>query len=88
MKILELAQKIKDSNEEKLGKINEKRIAFIIRESLAQIKKEIEKNENESIRILGLGNFKTKIIEQDKDGNKILKKRIIFNPAKERSKEK
>ena len=80
MTMLELAQKVKESNKEKLDKMNERRIAFIIKESLAQIISEIEK-EDSVVRIPGFGIFRIKTVEREKDDNKTHKKRfIIFNP--------
>ena len=80
MKILDLVEKVKESNPEKIGQMTDKKVALIIKESLRHIKAEIEDEDEVITRIPGLGNFKTKIMH--KDGGKSFKKQILFNPVK------
>lgn len=83
LKLIELAQKVQKENTEQLGKMNEKKIAMIIRKTLEQIKKEIVNTDGEKIIIQGFGNFSIRMIEKEEDGKKVMHKRMIFRPAKD-----
>ena len=65
-KISEIALKIKQDNPEKLGKMNEKKIAMIVRKTLMQLKNEIENTENDIIEIPMFGKFSVRMIEREK----------------------
>ena len=78
MKLVELVQKVQENNSEKLGKMNEKKIALIIKEALSQIKQEIDNTSNDSVRVPKLGNFKIQMVERKKEDEKVMIKRIIF----------
>ena len=82
MKIKDLAKQVKEANPEKLGKVNERRIALIIKSAFEQLKTELNNAEDDIVRVPKLGNFKLKKIEKEKDGKKTVLKRIVFNPSK------
>lgn len=84
MKLIELAQKVQENNTGKLGKMNETKIALIIREAFTQVKNEIENTENDMVQIPGFGKFKIRMIEQEKEGQKVVVRRTIFKAAKEK----
>ena len=88
MKLIELAQKIQKDNTKSLGKMNEKKIALIIRKALEEIKEEIENTDESKIAIQGLGRFNIRMIEKETEGKKEMVKRIFFRPAKERKTKK
>ncbi len=83
--VSEIAEKLKSENPEAFGKMNEKRVAFMIRSVFGEIKEVIEKNEDETVHVRGLGRFKIGEVEFEKDGKKISKKRIIFTPIKSKN---
>ena len=82
MKVINIAQKIKKDNIDKFGKMNEKKIALIIRKALVEIKNELE--EADLVRVPGLGSFKTRMINQKKEGEIVTVKRIIFKKEQEK----
>lgn len=88
MKLIELAQKIQKDNTKSLGKMNEKKIALIIRKALKEIKEEIENTDENRIAIQGLGRFNMRMIEKEIEGKKESIKRIFFKPSKERKTKK
>lgn len=81
-KISEIALKIKQDNPEKLGKMNEKKIATIVRKTLMQLKNEIENTENDIIEIPMFGKFSARMIEREKEGEVKIIRRITFRPSK------
>ena len=78
MKLIELAQKVKEEKSDKLGKMSENKIALIIREALSQISLEIENSKEETLRIPKLGIFNIKMVEKEVEGNIVTRKRILF----------
>jgi len=84
MKTLELAEKIKKENEEKLGNMNEKKIAFILRKALEEIRKEIEETNEEQVMVANLGKFNIRMVEKEVEGEQKSIKRIIFHSGKKK----
>jgi hypothetical protein len=82
MKLRELIQKISEEKPEVLGKVPQGKALVIVREVLAEIKREIEATEEGKISVPGMGTFI--ISSKEKEGKEI--KRIIFRPAKKKSK--
>ena len=78
----ELAKQIQQENPETLGKINEKKIGKIIREAFIQVKNEIENTDNDRVQIPMFGNFRVHMVEQEKEGEIITVRRVVFRPAK------
>ena len=87
IKLIELVQKVQKENTEQLGKMNEKRLAMIIRKTLEQIKSEIDNTDDGKIYIPVLGNFVVRMMEKEEEGKKVMHKRIVFKPAKEKKEE-
>jgi hypothetical protein len=69
----------------KLAIKNDRQSAMLLRESLKLIKEAIENTNDDVVRVAGLGSFRGKTIERDKDGVKKVIKRIFFRPAKKKS---
>ena len=78
MKPSEIVEKIKAENPEAFGKINNKVAAKIIKLGLDEISKQLAATDEGDLKILGLGNFKIKNIEQEKNGVKTLIKKITL----------
>ena len=88
MKLIELAQKIQKDNTKSLGKMNEKKIALIIRKALKEIKGEIGNADEGKIKIPMLGSFSIRMVEKEKEGKKEMIKRIFFRLAKKKKPKK
>ncbi|MGB2011227.1 MAG: hypothetical protein ACPHYF_06835 [Akkermansiaceae bacterium] len=56
----------------------------VLRESLRLISNAIENTNNDVVRIAGLGTFRTKTVEREKEGAKTVIKRFVFRPIKKR----
>jgi nucleoid DNA-binding protein len=80
MNLKELIQKISEEKPEVLGKVPQGKALAIVREVLAEIKREIEATEEGKISVPGMGTFI--ISSKEKEGKEI--KRIIFRPAKKK----
>jgi nucleoid DNA-binding protein len=80
MKLRELIQKISEEKPEVLGKVPQGKALAIVKEVLAEIRREIEARKEGKISVPGLGIFIISIIE--KEGKEV--KRIIFKPAKKK----
>jgi nucleoid DNA-binding protein len=80
MKLRELIQKISEEKPEVLGKVPQGKALAIVKEVLAEIKREIEARKEGKISVPGMGIFI--ISSKEKEGKEI--KRIIFRPAKKK----
>ncbi|RLA76856.1 MAG: hypothetical protein DRG78_18325 [Epsilonproteobacteria bacterium] len=78
---LELAKQVQSENLDMFGSMSERKIAKIIQEAFTQVKTEIENMEDDSMQIVKFGNFRVHRVERDEDGEKIMKKRIIYKPS-------
>ena len=85
MKTIEIAEIIKQSNPDKLGKMSDKKIAMIIKLALQQLGKQLEEMDEGKVQVAGLGNFIVKQVTSEKDGQTETSKRITFRPAKPKS---
>lgn len=79
--ILEMVKIIKEESPEKFKAIDDKIMARVIRGLFKSLNTELTKNE-EKLKIVGLGNFRT--FNREVNGKKI--KKIIFRPAKAKEK--
>ena len=80
MKLRELIQKISEEKPEVLGKVPQGKALTIVKEVLAEIKKEIEARKEDKISVPGMGIFI--ISSKEKEGKEV--RRIIFRPAKKK----
>jgi len=80
MKLVDIVKQIKNEKPELLGKLPEKRAVALLRESFAHLAKSLDEQE-EVVKVPGLGSFRTRSVEKEKGGQKTTSKRIIFRPA-------
>jgi len=80
MKLGDIVKHIKNEKPELLGKLPEKRAVALLRESFAHLAKLLDEQE-EVVKVPGLGSFRTRLVEKEKEGQKTTSKRIIFRPA-------
>jgi len=80
MNLKELIRKISEEKPEVLGKVPQGKALTIVKEVLAEIKKEIEARKEGKISVPGMGTFI--ILSKEKEGKEV--KRIIFRPAKKK----
>ena len=74
----ELVELIKSEKPAVLGKTTDKKAARIIRKAFNQLAKQIESTDAGDIRVRGLGRFRIKTIEREKDGQSEKMKRVYF----------
>lgn len=84
MKLNEIAAHILKEHPELKAEVSEKHLVALIREVFAQMVTQLDQQgeEEKILRIQGFGSFRTRVIEKEKDGQKVSEKRIIFRPAK------
>ena len=80
-----MATETKKANIEKLGKMNENKIAMILKIAFSHINKEIENVKEGRVIIPGFGNFNICTIENEMDGEKVVRKHILFSAAKNKT---
>jgi len=68
VKLLEIARKLQESDPEKFGKMNEKKLYQVIKAALGEIKSELSDDDKDSVKIQDFGVFKIK--ERKKEGTK------------------
>lgn len=78
MKPVEIVERIKKENPLALGNIPDQRAARIIFAALAQLGKHIDAMSDGVLKVPGLGNFRVRKIEREKEGKKVMVKRTIF----------
>lgn len=82
MKPNEIVDLIKEENPEIFDRVPEKKAARIIRLALVELGKQIESVDEGSLSVPGLGSFRVRKIEQEKNGQKDMIKRILFRASK------
>jgi hypothetical protein len=82
MKPIEIVDLIKKEDPKVFERVPDKRAARIIRLALAELGKQIESVDEGSFKVPGLGSFRVRQIEQEKDGRKDMIKRIFFRGSK------
>ena len=88
MKLTELVELIKEKRPKALGTMPENRAVALIREVLAELGRHIAEAEEGVMRVQGLGSFKSRMVEKEKDGKKVSVRRINFHAAKPKNKDK
>ncbi|MDD5271541.1 MAG: hypothetical protein PHU14_02360 [Methylovulum sp.] len=86
MKSLEIVERIKQTNPKLLGKMPDAKAAKIIAAALRAVHKEIGAAEEGALKVAGLGTFKTRQVEREKDGQKSTVKKVGFTAAKIKAK--
>jgi len=88
MRPIELVEILRQENPDLLGNIPDKRVARIIRLALARLALEIDAADEGVVKVLGFGNFRIRQIEQEKAGETVKIRRVIFRPASKAAVEK
>jgi hypothetical protein len=84
----ELVELIKEKRPNLLGKMPEKKVVVLIRVALAELGRHIAEAEVGVVKVPGMGNFRSRMVEREKDGKNVSVKRIVFLAAKPKSKDK
>jgi hypothetical protein len=82
MKLLEIVQAARTSNERFFGNVPDNRAAAIARGVLQEIGKQIEATSEGRIAVGGFGHFVIKQVQREQAGQKVLHKRVLFLAAK------
>jgi hypothetical protein len=82
MKPIEIVERIKAEKPELLGKVPDKKAAQIIRAALLVLGKQVASMEDGVAKVPGLGNFRVKMVEREKDGQKVKVRKVGFANAK------
>jgi nucleoid DNA-binding protein len=87
MTLLELVQAAKLDNEKAFGSVNEKRAQAIIRAAFSELSKHIiNAKGDEKITLPNFGTFVAKETEREKDGQKVMRRKIIFRGSPPKTK--
>lgn len=78
MNAKEVVELIKTEKPTLLGKMSEKKAAALIRNAFIQIGKRIDSMDAGEVKVRGLGNFRIKQVERNKDGKNTVVRRVIF----------
>jgi hypothetical protein len=79
MKAIEIIEIIKNESPDLLGKVPEKRAAKIIVAALSHIAKNVTALDQGMVRVQGLGVFRARQVEREKEGHKVMVKKVMFN---------
>jgi hypothetical protein len=82
MKSTEIVELIKQSNPKILGKLPDAKVAKIVAATLREISKQVSSAEDGTLKVAGLGSFKIRQVEREKDGQKKTVKKVSFNSVK------
>jgi hypothetical protein len=88
MNAAEIVEKIRAESPALLTKIDDKVAARVVRATLAEIGKQLAQVADGAVSVPGLGRFKVKQVEKEKEGEKKNMKRISFRAAKPMDEEK
>ena len=82
MKVDELIKEIRQTQPSALGQIPDDRAAALIEQVFRHINQKLAETQEGTVACADLGQFKIRQIEKEKDGRKVMKKRIIFRAAR------
>jgi nucleoid DNA-binding protein len=88
MKLTEIVELIKSDNPQLLGKMPDKKAAQIVRAVLGQVGKSVAGTAEGVVKVPGLGNFRVKNVEREKDGQKLTVRKVAFIVPKPGAKKK
>lgn len=86
MNIKKIVRQAKQENPDELGKLGNQRAINLLQAVFRQIHTEIAGQDSGTIKIGGLGTFRVKQVEIEKEGNKKTVKRVRFIPRAGRAK--
>lgn len=81
MRLIELVRAAKDGNDDIFADLGDKRVAEIVKEVLIELATQIDESKSDLVKVPGLGVFRIKNVERLKNGNMILRQRILFRPT-------
>ena len=84
----ELVERIKEKRPNLLGNMPEKKAVALIRAALADLGRHIAEAEEGVVKVQGMGNFRIRMVEREKDGKTVSVKRTMFLAAKPKNKDK
>lgn len=85
MKLSELVGEIAKNNPKSLAGVSEKKAAAIVRAAFEYIAETVANSTDEVVKIPGLGQFRARQVEREVDGETVVKRQVIFRPAKPKS---
>ena len=83
----EVVELIKKEKPNLLGKMSEKKAAALVRNAFLQIGKHIDAAGEGVIKVPGLGNFRVKQVERERNGQKVNVKRVAFRVTRRKNKD-
>lgn len=83
----ELIKRMVSLNPNIVGKLPEKRIQALVRNTLMALAQEVNECQEGRLQIQGLGRITIRQVEVEKDGSPATVKRVLLNPAKPKAKE-
>ena len=81
LKPANLVERMKAQNPELAGKMNDKRMAAIVRGALQALAAEINEREEGRLQVPGLGRVVIRQVEREQEGQTVRNKRVILRPA-------
>ncbi|NWG38598.1 MAG: HU family DNA-binding protein [Hydrogenophilaceae bacterium] len=78
---IEIVALIKNENPKLMSNIQGKQAAQFVREAWQLISKQIEAVDEGLVKVPGLGSFRVRQVEQEKDGTKTKVRKIIFKAS-------
>lgn len=82
MQILDLINQAREADPELFKGMKDRRAAKLTRAVMEQLLKELDGAPGGKLTVGGFGTFVVKNVQHERDGNVILKKRIVFRPRK------
>ena len=80
MKFQDIIKDARAASPAAFGKVSDKRAAKILRAAFAQVNSQIQSTDNGNVTVQGLGRFAVRNFVREKDGAKVSKRRVTFNP--------
>ena len=82
MKIKDLSDQIYAAYPNELGKVPQQKIRLIVREALERIQAAVDATQDGALAVDGLGRFKVRQAEMDKNGETSSQRRVAFLPGR------
>jgi hypothetical protein len=83
MKPKEIVELVKKEDPKLFADMPDKKIAQIVRAAFGQVGKQLDATTEGAMKVPGLGNFRVRQGEREKDGQKVPVKRVTFRRAKQ-----
>ncbi len=81
MTLNETIQAAKQGNEAAFADVPEKRVLAIVRAVLNEVNRQVREAQEGQVILAGFGRFVVKEKEIEKDGEKVMKRRVLFRAA-------